>query len=233
MEIRLYLAMTKAELGACTGLPPHLGWMACHFSPYDLGLTDLPETLPPGSLLCCDDRIPILRHDAKLVAAQLAQTAEKHQCSAIALDFQQQDCPMTAEVVREVCNCAPCPVAVTPAYAKGNTAAVLLPPQKLWEPLESAVACWPNRELWMEWAPQAVQISVTAAGSKFQAIGPPEPESTDQTDGALCCRYRLHLTQDCAEFLLWDDAETLEQKKALAEKLGIATLVGLYQQFAT
>ena len=53
--IRLNLAMTAAELGAAP-LPSHPAWMACHFSPYSTGLTNLPPKLPQDSLLILNDR---------------------------------------------------------------------------------------------------------------------------------------------------------------------------------
>ena len=51
MAIRTYLAMTASEFAKADPLPPHVAWMACHFSPYDSGLTNLPRKLPTNSLL--------------------------------------------------------------------------------------------------------------------------------------------------------------------------------------
>ena len=42
MAIRQYLAMTAAEMTQAGSLPRHAAWMACHFSPYSTGLTNLP-----------------------------------------------------------------------------------------------------------------------------------------------------------------------------------------------
>jgi len=229
MGIRLYLAMTREELTHCPALPEHPGWMACHFSPYGRGLTDLPEKLPPGALLLCDDRIPILHHDEALVARQLAETAARLHCGGILLDFQQPGCEKIAARLEEL---SPCPVAVPPAYAAHSKGPVLLPPPKLWEPVEKAASGWKGRELWMEWAPQAVQITVTAQGSAVSVLDKaPETQKGDFYDEALCCRYRLALAQTHAVFLLWDDAETLARKQGATEQAGITTLVGLYQQF--
>ena len=47
MAIRQYLAMTAAEMTQAGSLPRHSAWMACHFSPYSTGLTNLPDRLPP------------------------------------------------------------------------------------------------------------------------------------------------------------------------------------------
>lgn len=206
--------------------------MACHFSPYGLGLTDLPDALPPGSLLFCDDRIPILRHDPQLVARQLTETARDLECSAIVLDFQQPGLEAGARIVQAISERAVCPVAVASAYAQHCTGPVLLPPPKLWEPVTKVTRPWQGRELWMEWAIQAARITVTEDGAQYTPLEePPVRETSDQMDTALLCHYRMELGEHHAAFLLWDDAETLAQKRTAAENAGITTLVGLYQQF--
>ena len=48
MAIRPFLAMTAAEIQGTETLPPKTAWMACHFSPYSTGLSNLPKALPPG-----------------------------------------------------------------------------------------------------------------------------------------------------------------------------------------
>ena len=88
MAIRSFLAMTAAEFATAGTLPEYVAWMACHFSPYGTGLTNLPPTLPPGSLLILNDRIPICGHDPERIAGQLLQTAETTQCTGVLLDFQ-------------------------------------------------------------------------------------------------------------------------------------------------
>ena len=48
MAIRPFLAMTAAEIRGTETLPPKTAWMACHFSPYSTGLSNLPKDLPPA-----------------------------------------------------------------------------------------------------------------------------------------------------------------------------------------
>ena len=43
MVIRPFLAMTAAEIRANPDISSPIGWMACHFSPYGTGLSNLPE----------------------------------------------------------------------------------------------------------------------------------------------------------------------------------------------
>ena len=45
MGLPLYLAMTAAELSAAEALPRKMAYMACHFSLYGTGLSNIPEQL--------------------------------------------------------------------------------------------------------------------------------------------------------------------------------------------
>ena len=71
MAIAPFLAMTGAEMRNNSFLPEKIAWMACHFSPYGLGLSNLPRSLPPGSLLMVDDITPIGKHDPSIILDQL------------------------------------------------------------------------------------------------------------------------------------------------------------------
>ena len=63
MAIAPFLAMTGAEMRNNSVLPDKIAWMACHFSPYGTGLSNLPKNLPAGSLLMVDDITPPHGHD--------------------------------------------------------------------------------------------------------------------------------------------------------------------------
>ena len=89
MAIRPFLAMTAAEIQGTETLPPKTAWMACHFSPYSTGLSNLPKALPPGSMVILDDITPIHGHDAEAIAAQLRSRLEEIECSGVLLDFQR------------------------------------------------------------------------------------------------------------------------------------------------
>ena len=89
MAIRPFLAMTAAEIRGTETLPPKTAWMACHFSPYSTGLSNLPKDLPPGSMVILDDITPIHGHDAEAIAAQLRPRLEEMECSGVLLDFQR------------------------------------------------------------------------------------------------------------------------------------------------
>ena len=81
MAITPFLAMTATEMYRNTSLPEKTAWMACHFSPYGLGLSNLPKELPPGSLLIVDDITPPHGHDPVFIAEQLIGCVDQFQCS--------------------------------------------------------------------------------------------------------------------------------------------------------
>lgn len=77
MEIPLFLAMTAAEFRIAAEIPAHPAWMACHFSAYGTGISNLPRELPAGAMLMLNDRTPICGHDPEDVAKPLCDTAQR------------------------------------------------------------------------------------------------------------------------------------------------------------
>ena len=230
MGLPLYLAMTAAELSAAEAIPQKMAYMACHFSLYGTGLSNIPEQLPPGSLLILNDRTPVQSHDPALVADQLVSAAETLQVEGILLDLQRPGNPETAAIVRAVLEAVPCPVAVSPDYAQDHTCPVFLEPPPLHRSLEDHIAPWQGRQLWLEAALEAQSITVTAAGSTFAPLPYEAPEGVHHIEERLCCRYRLQLQEGQAEFTLLRAPEDLNSLLSQAEKLGITRAVGLYQQ---
>ena len=100
MALPLYLALTAGEFQNCSPLPEHTAWMACHYSPYGLGLSNSPRQLPEGAMLILNDRIPISGHDPQRIADQLQQTLEQLSCDSLLLDFQRPDKAETAGLCR-------------------------------------------------------------------------------------------------------------------------------------
>ena len=83
MAIRPFLAMTAAEIRNTAILPSRTAWMACHFSPYGRGLSNIPSVLEEGSLLILDDITPIRGHDPEVITQQLMQAMEHLRVSGI------------------------------------------------------------------------------------------------------------------------------------------------------
>ena len=231
MAIAPFLAMTAAEIRGNSTLPPGLAWMACHFSPYGLGLSNLPRELPPGALLMVDDITPIHGHDPQRILDQLAECAEALSCSGILLDFQRPDIGETAALVDVLTQGLPCPVAVSHFYAGPGTFPVFLPPVPPSVPPEEHLSPWQGRELWLELALDAVEITVTEDGTSFQSLPAALPAEPEFFEEALLCRYHCDVEENTVRFTLRRAPEDLEQFLSKAEAFGVTRAVGLYQEF--
>lgn len=231
METLRYLAMTAAEFAAADPLPPKIGWMACHFSPYGTGLSNLPASLPPESLLILNDRVPLCGHDPQRIAAQLQQAVETLSCSTVLLDFQRRDDPQLQKLAAFLTASLSCPAAVSDAYADKLTCPVFLSPCPHHTPLAEHIAPWQGRELWLDLAADAETITLTKDGSDILPLPLGEIPEGGHWDEGLHCHYFTQTGDDFARFTLWRTREDLEALAKEAEELGIGTLVGLYQEF--
>jgi len=232
MPFPLYLAMTAAELATCTP-PPSLGYMACHFSPYGAGLSNLPASLPPGSVLILNDRIRPHGHDPALVSSQLAQTAESVGAAAILLDLQQPQDPQTAQIVSAIVGRQPCPVAVSESYAGDVDCDVFLSAPALHTSLEKALECWQERRIWLELATEPELLILTRQGCRPGLCDHTDIPETGFFDEKLCCHYRMQPREDTARFFLWRTKVDLQLYLEKAQQLGVLAAVGLYQQLCS
>lgn len=226
MGIPLYLAQTAAEFTSSAPKPQWLAWMACHFSPYSTGITNLPRHLPRDSLLILNDRTPPQGHDPKTVCQALLETAQRFSCRGILLDFQHQGCD---EVVSEAVK-LPCPVAVTERYAAAFDCPVFLSSPPLSKPLKEYIQPWDGREIWLEAGLGYEEITVTEKGSAFSQLLPQENEEYPFYEEQLHCRYRTEITDDEIRFSLYRGKKELSLLLDEAESLGITLAVGLYQE---
>ena len=228
MAIRTYLAMTAAEFAMVNPRPSHIAWMACHFSPYGTGLSNLPSSLPPDSLLILNDRIPICGHDPQRVTEQLKNTTVALGCCGVLLDFQQELVPeirvLAARLVEEL----PCPVAVSEPYAWELDCPVFLSPCPHHIPLEQHIAPWLGRRLWLDLAVNAETITLTTEGSRVLPLPLRELPSGGHRENLLHCHYSIEAKTDSAQFTFWRTTEDLETLAAEAEALGAEVLVGLF-----
>lgn len=227
-----FLAMTAAEIREKTDLPKKIAWMASHFSPYGTGLSNLPRTLPPGSLLILDDITPIRGHDPQRILEQLAECVQVLSCSGILLDFQRPGIPETAALVDILTGGLPCPVAVSHCYAALGTFPVFLPPVPPCEVPEAYFAPWSGREIWLELALEGMEITVTEKGSCCTPLPLPSHRETDHCEESLLCHYRCTVQEDVVTFTLHRKEEDLEHLIAEGEKFGVTNTVGLYQEFS-
>lgn len=231
MALPCYLAMTAGEISGNSTLPPHIGWMSCHFSCYHTGLTNIPRQLPTGAMLILNDQIPCHGHDPSRIRDEVIAITEDFQCSRVLLDFERPGDPQSAAIVRVLAQELSCPIAVSDLYAGESDGPVFLPPAPLHQPLAEYLQPWNGREVWLEAALCQEAIIVTRDGSRFQDIYPTDQLSEGYLDEGLHCRYRIETAEDHIIFTLFDTPDTLRDKLAQAEALGVTTAIGLYQQF--
>ena len=231
MAMDVFLAMTAAEIYGKRNFPANLGWMACHFSPYGTGLSNLPKQIPAASLLIVDDITPIRGHDPQHILDQLADYAERFRCRGILLDFQRPVVEETSVLVAFLAQALPCPLAVSSVYANAASCAVCLPPVPPSEPPEDWFSPWNDREIWLEISSEGEKITVTEQGSAVTAFPFPTEFQPEFHEESLCCHYSICPEDDKIKFLLRRTKEDLSDLLKKAESFGVTTAVGLWQEF--
>ena len=232
MANRCYLAMTEAEIRRQASLPPRMGYLSCCFSPYGLGLMGVPQHLPPGNVLLLTDRIEPVHHAPVLVARQLHAAAVRLHSAAIVLDLQRPDNIHSNRIAGAVAQGPPCPVVISQDYARDLPVGVLMR-VPVGIALEDAITPWQGREMWLEMGMDRAVLEITEQGCTRREPAPFQPDPSDLEDRDLCCRYRLELRQDRADFCLYETVDTWQEKLRKAETLGIRNAIGLYQEFGS
>lgn len=232
MAIAPFLAMTAAETRNHSVLPPKIAWMACHFSPYGLGLSNFPQRLPPHALLLLDDITPIREHDPQRITEQLLNCLESLNCHGVLLDFQRPDVPETAVLVNHLTQTLPCPVIVSESYASELSCPVFLPPVPPSVALEEYISPWEGRSIWMEIGLTGELLTLTEQGCETVPLPFPNEASEGFPEKALHCHYRIETNEKSARFTLWRTEKDLAALLEEAEGLGISGAVGLYQEFS-
>ncbi len=233
MVLPLYLAVTGAEMSGIASTAHPIAYMACHFSPYTQGLTNIPGQLPPDSMLILNDRMPCRGHSADLVVGQLQGIVERLGCESLLLDFQRPPEPESETMVRQIVQSLSCPVAVTEAFAHDLSCPVLLSPAPLHVPLGEYLAPWRGREIWLEAALEQGEITVTASGTDYTRQFPPDGLTDGFYEESLCCHYKTKSTPDRITFTLFDTPSSLQKKLDLAQSHGVSRAVGLWQELGT
>ena len=224
-----FLAVTGAELKNAT--PKQVAYMACRFSPSGVGLVNLPENLPSGSLILLDDSMQIFGHNAEIVARQLCEVAEHFAPVGVLLDFQRSVTQEAFVMAQTICKVLPCPVAVSENYARDLDCAVFLSACPANVPLEKYLQPW-KHGVYLEIAPGRLQIAVTEAGAEKIYLPVGETGSLQFQDTELCCHYKTEVSQNRAVFTLQRNKEDLEMLIEKARDLGVVATVGLYQELA-
>ena len=228
MDLRCYIAMTAEEIYTAQVLPPYIAWMACHFSPYGTGITNLPQQLPKESMVILNDRIPPNGHDKQYIADQLNAL----QCSSYLLDFQRVGSSETEDLTSYLTEQLIGPVGISQPYMHCCNSPVLidLPPHRK---LIDTVAQLPNRELWLEVATDSALVTISESATKIEQNIAFLSEGSYFDDSKLHAKYRIQVNRDCAQFHFLRDTGHLKALMQEAQTLNIKTAVGLYQQLHT
>lgn len=228
MFSNVFLAQTGGEM--TNGLPKKLAYMALHFSPYGKGLSNIPGALPKGSILLLDDSTPPTNHDPRLVTEQLKQLTAQFSPAAVLLDFQR---PVTKEpemMVGCIAKALPCPVGVTESYAKDLGCPVFLPPPPANKALADYIAPWKQQGVYLEIAPEGLEITVTETCSTIRQVYP--VPDLPMADNRLHCHYQVEVLQDRAVFTVCRYKEDLLELVQEAETMGVLGCVGLYYELS-
>lgn len=227
MPSAFFLAQTASEFRWELPADAKRAWMACHFSPYATGLSNLPERLTEGGMVILNDFIPVADHDPDRIAAQLREVVQMHRCSRVLLDFERPGESRTAEIAKAIVEALPCPVGVSESYANGLPCPVFLPPLPLHMPLTDYIEPWKGRPVWLELMPDYATYTITEKGCQKATgeITGPFPHFDEQA----CCRYRIEVLEDAIRFTICRGAKELA---LLRKRDEIDCFVGLYQAFA-
>lgn len=228
MALQRYMAITGTEFYSLSQLPSNPAWMACHFSGYSTGLSNMPDSFPADSIIMLDDSTPIQDHDPERILTELKQLYKRIAPAGFLLDFQRPDSPETADLVKLLCQALPCPVSVSHLYAEELDCPVFLPPPPLHKPLREHLEAWSDREIWLEIAPDSQAIAVTNDGCQyFPGTDTPLAEPVFYNED-LFCRYHTQILKDRVVFSLQRGPQEWENLLAQAAEFSIVACVGLY-----
>ncbi len=229
MFSQVFLAMTPGELPR--NPRRRVAYMACHFSSWGKGLSNLPTDLPPGSILLLDDSMPLQDHDPKLITGQLQTLTEQFQPSAVLLDFQR---PPTEAALNFLDTCIgqlPCPVAIPTTYAAPFSCPVFLSPPPFDRFLQAYLSPWLERGIYLELALDGITVAVDSSGSRMLPLPPCFTGALPLQDKALHCHYDVETSQGQATFTLCRTQSDVAELLNEADSLGIRGAVGLYREF--
>lgn len=225
MALPLYLAMTAEEMAATHPLPSLGAAMTCHFSLYGKALEGLPECLPEGWMVALNDRVPIWHHEPKEVADQLRVLSP----GAVLLDFQQSE--KNTAFLQALLEALPCPAAVSQRWGQELDCPIFLEPVPPSRPLQTHLAPWKGRQIWLDISAWGEKITVTEADSITTPLPSFSTEGICHREEKLHCHYRTEVFEDRAEFTLFRTEEDIAALLVEAEDHGVTRAIGLWSEF--
>lgn len=226
MILPVYLALTQEEFYKSLPQGIYSAWMACEFSSSNPGLSNLPPTLPPGSMVILNDAKPLQSHREDRIAGQLRDCGAE----SILLDFQRPYDPQLLRLAEYILAHVPCKVGITPPYAKSLHCPVFLPPIPLNKTPGAYLTPWRDREIWLDTTFDAAEICVTPQGSRISPLQTPKRGNPVFIDRRLHCCYHTAIFKQAVCFTLYRTKETLGTLLASAKKYGVTRCIGIYQE---
>ena len=227
MASPMFLAITADEIPDISPLPGNLAHLGCYVSSTSLTLANLPKEPLTGGGLIIDDHQPILHCDTDGILRQLS----KLEPSFILLDFQRPPEYHSMNLATALTQLH-CPVPMPPGYADNLDCPVFLPPVPPHIPIEEHIAPWPHREIWLELALDAVQITITEHGSQITPIPHCQPQENAHKDSMLHCHYKITQSDDALQFYCYRTPEDIDALLHGPLPSNLRHTIGLYQEFA-
>ena len=228
MAIQTILAMTAEEIRNAPSAFPGGCIFGCHFSATSQDLVGLPSSLPQGWGLILDDRNPIIQPDLPGLLQQLSRPEPAY----IILDFQRPATPNALGLAKEIA-ALPCPAAMPPAYGEHLRCPLFLPPIPPHISAEEYLQPWLHRDIWLELALDAVELSVTAEGSQVKSF--PHVAVTDNAhvDSMLHCHYKISHLHDALQFYCYRTEDDVRQLLQSPLPANVKYGVGFFQELHT
>ena len=207
------------------------------------------QLVPPepgrAELLVYEDRQPLTGAAAPAVAAELARLARQWAGLGVYADLEREPeaASLTfARTLEGLLSAQGQRLLLPEPYAARTPGDVVL----RWQPSAGGFEAFLqekrrryDRPLWLESAPVCRRISLPWAADREQQISRDELDCLlqaqtlqDFENDRLLCRYALWRQEDGFTLLLWDTAQTLAKKEALADQYGLQGVVKLYPEAA-
>ena len=167
-------------------------------------------------------------HDPQTVTEQLKQLVEQFSPKAVLLDFQRPQTKELENMAACILQALPCPVGVTEGYAKNLGCPVFLSPPPVNKALKNHIGLWKNQGVYLEIAPDCMEITVTENGSTAKPI--PTVQHLPLEDRRLHCHYNVAVFSNKVIFTISRYKEDLQSLVQEAEDLGVLGCVGLYRE---
>lgn len=237
--VQVYLAVTPKEAQEVCRCVRRLAHVAYRIGNNALLRQDLPANTRGGLLSLSDREAPAIADPERLAAAILRECSQRNYIGIVA-DFEQPPSTDRIALLRAVVRrggrnlqvLVPEACAISGATVLVNTA---VSGGSLTERLQEAIRRHPNaaldlQRLMMDFtlpAPsgQGKPLSLDELAAMRKQLGPSVFFSPE-----LCARYFTYMRSGQAHFVLYDDAETMQQKMRLAESMGYRMALMMYPE---